>query len=190
MPTYHLSNGIEARNYATETMTAKERWLATLQRQPTDRVPMDYWATSYRGVLCTPLHFARRRKMADLQAIDEAGLKSKVRTMVGGAPITQAFADKVGANGFAAGWIEYRQRGVFIDFDLTANLPCKEQARQICEKRGWAYEEIPGDLSLLQAWLDGSWDAEDFLVAQSGQTIEPSFADDIIQIEGISTSRS
>jgi uroporphyrinogen decarboxylase len=28
-----------------ETMTPKERWLATLQRQKPDRVPMDYWAT-------------------------------------------------------------------------------------------------------------------------------------------------
>jgi uroporphyrinogen decarboxylase len=28
-----------------ETMTAKERWLAVLQRQKPDRVPMDYWAT-------------------------------------------------------------------------------------------------------------------------------------------------
>ena len=30
----------------TETMTPKERWLATLQRRPVDRAPMDYWATA------------------------------------------------------------------------------------------------------------------------------------------------
>jgi len=29
-----------------ETMTPRERWLAVLQRQKLDRVPMDYWATS------------------------------------------------------------------------------------------------------------------------------------------------
>ena len=28
-----------------ETMTPRERWLAVLNRAPTDRVPMDYWAT-------------------------------------------------------------------------------------------------------------------------------------------------
>jgi uroporphyrinogen decarboxylase len=28
-----------------ETMTPKERWLATLQREKPDRVPMDYGAT-------------------------------------------------------------------------------------------------------------------------------------------------
>ncbi|MBN1491325.1 MAG: uroporphyrinogen-III decarboxylase-like protein [Phycisphaerae bacterium] len=28
-----------------ETMTSRERWLATLQRERPDRIPMDYWAT-------------------------------------------------------------------------------------------------------------------------------------------------
>jgi uroporphyrinogen decarboxylase len=28
-----------------ETLTSKERWLAVLQHQIPDRVPMDYWAT-------------------------------------------------------------------------------------------------------------------------------------------------
>ncbi len=29
-----------------ETMTSKERWLAVLNRQKPDRIPMDYWATA------------------------------------------------------------------------------------------------------------------------------------------------
>ncbi len=28
-----------------ETMTGRERWLAVLNRQKPDRIPMDYWAT-------------------------------------------------------------------------------------------------------------------------------------------------
>ena len=35
-------------------------------------------------------------------AITEAGLKSQVKIMVGGAPITQEFADTIGADGYAA----------------------------------------------------------------------------------------
>jgi corrinoid protein of di/trimethylamine methyltransferase len=35
-------------------------------------------------------------------AIIEAGLKDQVKILVGGAPITQDFADKIGADGFAA----------------------------------------------------------------------------------------
>ena len=37
-----------------------------------------------------------------IDALKEAGLREKVRIMVGGAPVTQAFADEIGADGYAA----------------------------------------------------------------------------------------
>ena len=37
-----------------------------------------------------------------IDAIVEAGLRDQVKIMVGGAPVTQAFADDIGADGFAA----------------------------------------------------------------------------------------
>lgn len=37
-----------------------------------------------------------------LQALDAAGLRGRVKVMIGGAPVTQEFADKIGADGFAA----------------------------------------------------------------------------------------
>ena len=36
-----------------------------------------------------------------LEALDAAGLKGKVKTMVGGAPVTQEYADQIGADGYA-----------------------------------------------------------------------------------------
>ena len=36
-----------------------------------------------------------------IDAIVEAGLRDQVKVMVGGAPVTQAFADEIGADGFA-----------------------------------------------------------------------------------------
>ena len=38
---------------------------------------------------------------ATIEALEEAGLREGVKVMIGGAPITQDFADKVGADGFA-----------------------------------------------------------------------------------------
>lgn len=38
---------------------------------------------------------------ATVKALQEAGLKEKVKVMVGGAPVTQGFADQIGADGFA-----------------------------------------------------------------------------------------
>ncbi len=39
---------------------------------------------------------------SNLTALKEAGLREQVRVMVGGAPVTQEYADSVGADGFAA----------------------------------------------------------------------------------------
>jgi 5-methyltetrahydrofolate--homocysteine methyltransferase len=38
---------------------------------------------------------------ATVEALTEAGLRDKVKVLVGGAPVTQAFADQIGADGFA-----------------------------------------------------------------------------------------
>jgi 5-methyltetrahydrofolate--homocysteine methyltransferase len=38
---------------------------------------------------------------ATVEALKEAGLREGVKVMIGGAPITQEFADKIGADGFA-----------------------------------------------------------------------------------------
>jgi 5-methyltetrahydrofolate--homocysteine methyltransferase len=37
-----------------------------------------------------------------IDAIVEAGLRDQVKILVGGAPVTQSFADDIGADGFAA----------------------------------------------------------------------------------------
>jgi 5-methyltetrahydrofolate--homocysteine methyltransferase len=43
------------------------------------------------------------RSMGDtVKAIEEAGLRDKVKVMIGGAPVTQNFADDIGADGYAA----------------------------------------------------------------------------------------
>jgi len=39
---------------------------------------------------------------ANLNALEKAGLRSQVIVMVGGAPVTQEYADVVGADGYAA----------------------------------------------------------------------------------------
>jgi 5-methyltetrahydrofolate--homocysteine methyltransferase len=36
-----------------------------------------------------------------IEAVKEAGLSGKVSVMIGGAPVTQAYADQIGANGYA-----------------------------------------------------------------------------------------
>lgn len=37
-----------------------------------------------------------------ITAVEQAGLKGKVKTMIGGAPVTQRYCDEIGADGYAA----------------------------------------------------------------------------------------
>ena len=41
--------------------------------------------------------------MSALKALAEAGLRQRVKVMVGGAPVTQEFADSIGADGTTEG---------------------------------------------------------------------------------------
>lgn len=41
-----------------------------------------------------------------LDALEAAGLRNKVKIMVGGVPVTQAYADEIGADGYAANAVE------------------------------------------------------------------------------------
>jgi 5-methyltetrahydrofolate--homocysteine methyltransferase len=48
-------------------------------------------------LLTTTLH----RIPEAIKAVEAAGLRGKVKIIVGGAPVTRAFADKAGADGYA-----------------------------------------------------------------------------------------
>jgi len=42
-----------------------------------------------------------RSMESTIKVLEEAGLRDKVKIMIGGAPVTQAFADQIGADGYA-----------------------------------------------------------------------------------------
>jgi hypothetical protein len=78
------------------------------------------------------------------------------------------------------GWRNHYHTGALIEFDFTRPLKLAARVQDLCAGRGWKFEEIPGDLDLLQRWLDGRWDAEDFLRVEPGQTVVPSYDDAVI----------
>ena len=46
-----------------------------------------------------------------IEAIEDEGLREKVRIMVGGAPVTQEFAEDMGADGYGKGRHRVRRHG-------------------------------------------------------------------------------
>ena len=49
--------------------------------------------------------------------------------------------------------------------------------------RGWAFDQMPADLSLLQRLVNGDWNAEEFLVVRPGQTVAASYDHQLIHTE-------
>lgn len=83
---------------------------------------------------------------------------------------------------FMGHWQQYYTHGVWIDFDFLDGLPFRERVKQICTERGWQYEEVKGDLSLLQRWVDGEWNEADFLIVQPGKAVTATYDEGIIAV--------
>jgi hypothetical protein len=72
-------------------------------------------------------------------------------------------------------WTTSYSHGVLIDYPFTQPLRLPEQVQAICLRRGWQFEQIQGDLGLLQRWLNGHWDPEEFFIVQPGERVAPSY---------------
>jgi hypothetical protein len=68
-------------------------------------------------------------------------------------------------------WTDSYSHGTLIQFDFAKHLKLREQVQEICQSRNWNYDEIPGDMVLLQKLLDGDWPDADFLVVRPGQKV-------------------
>lgn len=79
-----------------------------------------------------------------------------------------------------SGWEKAYTKLAYIDTGVGDAAACRELSRREAERRGWAYEELQGSLSLLQRMVDGDWDPADFLVIPPGRTARPTYGSDIV----------
>jgi hypothetical protein len=70
-------------------------------------------------------------------------------------------------------------RLVYIEMPFEAELGFRARAAAIAADKGWDFEVIPGDLSLLRKLLGADWD-QDFLIVQPGQSVTPSYDSDVL----------
>jgi hypothetical protein len=76
----------------------------------------------------------------------------------------------------------YRQM-TFIEMGIEPDDRFEQRTREEAAKRGWAFEKIQGDLSLVKRLVDGPWDADDFLVVPAGGRVVATYDDLIIGAE-------
>ncbi|MCC7375502.1 MAG: DUF1638 domain-containing protein [Verrucomicrobiales bacterium] len=78
-------------------------------------------------------------------------------------------------------WTAHYDTGALIAFDFAAPLRHDQQVRAICQRRGWRYRELQGNLGLLQRWLDGHWPEQEFVTIRPGERIVPTNDQEILK---------
>jgi len=68
-------------------------------------------------------------------------------------------------------WYRKYDRVAYVDLGFGETSRYKEFARWCAKGLGWNYEELRGDPTLFQRFLEGCWDKEDFLMVAPGGEI-------------------
>jgi hypothetical protein len=98
----------------------------------------------------------------------------------------QEFVEKYGADNAdylmeELGGLSHYSHLAYIDMPVGQSAEHSETAADLAREHNWTFDRIPGNVGLLQKLVDGEWTPEDFLIVQPGQSIAPSYNDDVIK---------
>jgi len=71
----------------------------------------------------------------------------------------------------------------FVEMGIEPDDRFEKQTEREAAERGWAYEKIQGDMSLIQRLVDGQWNDEDFLVVHPGHRVVARYDGQVIATE-------
>ncbi len=69
----------------------------------------------------------------------------------------------------------------FIEMGIEPDDRFERETRELAASKGWRYEKLAGDMSLIRGLLDGPWDEDRYLVVPPGHRVAPSFDDGVIK---------
>jgi hypothetical protein len=71
----------------------------------------------------------------------------------------------------------------FIEMGVGPEEDFERLVRQDAEERGWKFEKVKGDMSMIQRLVDGIWDDKEFLVVPQGSRIIAKYDEGIVSAE-------
>ncbi len=78
----------------------------------------------------------------------------------------------------------------FIEMGVEPDDRFERQARRQAGERGWKFEKLRGDMTLLMRLVDGPWDADQFLIVPPGACVAPSYDESVIKAAPLSDRSS
>lgn len=74
-------------------------------------------------------------------------------------------------------------RIAYIGMGIEPDDRFERETRDLAAARGWQFDSLAGDMSLIQRLVDGPWDDANFLTVPPGHRIAASFDDAIVRAE-------
>jgi len=81
--------------------------------------------------------------------------------------------------GFSKNYAQF----TFIEMGVEPDSHFEDHTRELAEKRGWKFEKLQGDLSLIQRLVDGQWEEKEFLVVPPGWRVSARYDEGIVTAE-------
>jgi hypothetical protein len=155
-----------AHDCATIFLGSRERY-----RREHEATPGTYWFTEDlldRGNALKGWLLGDAQRSEDVQATHQAFVQRY------GQENADYLMETLGA------WRSHYERGAFLDTGLAPDGSAGERAQTESEQRGWRFERVDADLSLMRRLLDGEWD-DDFQVVAPGQRLAMSYDEDVVR---------
>ena len=73
----------------------------------------------------------------------------------------------------------------FVEMGVEPDDSFERRTREDAEERGWKFEKVAGDLSMIQRLVDGVWDAKEFLLVPPGWRVMAKYDEGIIAAEEV-----
>jgi len=82
-------------------------------------------------------------------------------------------------------YVKHYTQFTFIEMGIEPDESFARQTREEAARRGWKFEKVPGDMSMMQRLVDGVWDDKEFLVVPPGWQVVAKYDEGIIAKEPV-----